>query len=71
MFLPTSPEASADSLHVGSASLCLDWLCLTNFWQNYDILEQVGHGGTSVVYLATCKRGRMRNRLVALKKVTW
>lgn len=38
-------------------------------WQNYDIHYEIGRGSTCVVYLATCKRGRMRNRRVALKKV--
>ncbi|EGN94254.1 hypothetical protein SERLA73DRAFT_77679 [Serpula lacrymans var. lacrymans S7.3] len=38
--------------------------------ENYDILNEIGHGSSSVVYLATCKRGRLRNRQVALKKVS-
>ncbi|KAL6304318.1 kinase-like domain-containing protein [Sparassis latifolia] len=36
---------------------------------NYEIHEEIGRGSTSVVYRATCKRGRLRNRLVALKKI--
>ncbi|KAI0786801.1 hypothetical protein C8Q75DRAFT_769333 [Abortiporus biennis] len=36
---------------------------------NYDIHEEIGHGEHSIVYRATCRRGRLRNRQVALKKI--
>ncbi|KAH9855106.1 kinase-like domain-containing protein [Lenzites betulinus] len=36
---------------------------------NYDVHEEVGRGAVSIVYRATCKRGRIRNRLVAIKKI--
>ena len=38
--------------------------------QNYDLYEAIAIGATSTVYRATCKRGRLRNRLVAVKKVS-
>lgn len=37
--------------------------------QNYTVHEEIARGASSVIYRATCKRGRLRNRLVALKKV--
>jgi len=36
---------------------------------NYDILEEIGRGSTSIVHLAICKRGRLRDRQVAIKKI--
>ncbi|KAI8972190.1 kinase-like domain-containing protein [Trametes punicea] len=36
---------------------------------NYDIHEELGRGTTAVVYCATCSRGRLRNRFVAVKKI--
>lgn len=42
------------------------WSCS----KDYEILEEIGNGETSIVYLAICKRGRLRNRQVALKKVS-
>ncbi|KII84640.1 hypothetical protein PLICRDRAFT_57606 [Plicaturopsis crispa FD-325 SS-3] len=36
--------------------------------ENYDVLEQIGNGSTATVYVALCKRGRLRNRKIALKK---
>ncbi|KZT73741.1 hypothetical protein DAEQUDRAFT_807948 [Daedalea quercina L-15889] len=44
----------------------------SNFYrqfQNYTVNEEIARGATSVVYRAICKRGRLRNRQVALKKV--
>ncbi|KAI0345857.1 kinase-like protein [Trametopsis cervina] len=37
--------------------------------QNYYIYRETGRGGTAIVYAATCLRGRLRNRVVALKKM--
>jgi hypothetical protein len=37
--------------------------------QNYEILKEVGQGATTTIYAAICKRGRLRNRKIALKKV--
>lgn len=37
--------------------------------QNYSVGEPIGNGCSSTVYLASCKRGRLRGRVVALKKV--
>ncbi|KAI0369715.1 kinase-like protein [Pilatotrama ljubarskyi] len=37
---------------------------------NYELHEELGRGTTAVVYRATCKRGRIRNRQVAVKKVS-
>ncbi|KAJ7134560.1 kinase-like domain-containing protein [Mycena epipterygia] len=37
--------------------------------EDYDIMEQIGSGRTSTVYLVNCKRGRLRNRQLALRKV--
>ncbi|KAH9936352.1 uncharacterized protein B0H18DRAFT_1113755 [Fomitopsis serialis] len=37
---------------------------------NYAVHEEIARGTTSVVYRATCKRGRLRNRQVALKKTS-
>ncbi|KAJ3821787.1 kinase-like domain-containing protein [Lentinula raphanica] len=36
---------------------------------NYEILEQIFNGTLSSVYRARCKRGRLKNRFIALKKV--
>ncbi|KAJ3730998.1 kinase-like domain-containing protein [Lentinula guzmanii] len=36
---------------------------------NYEILEQIFRSPTSHVYRARCKRGRLKNRLIALKKI--
>ncbi|KAF9516514.1 hypothetical protein BS47DRAFT_670021 [Hydnum rufescens UP504] len=35
--------------------------------QNYDIKGIIGRGGSSQVYIADCKRGRLRGRRVAIK----
>ncbi|KIK69646.1 hypothetical protein GYMLUDRAFT_79751 [Collybiopsis luxurians FD-317 M1] len=37
---------------------------------NYEILEQVASSPASNVYRARCKRGRLKNRLIALKKLS-
>ena len=37
--------------------------------KNYVVHEEIARGASSVTYRATCKRGRLRNRVVALKKV--
>ncbi|GJF00693.1 kinase-like protein [Phanerochaete sordida] len=50
-----------DNLYDGDG--CLDSL------QNYEVDREIGRGAGSIVYLATCKKGRMRNRQVALKKI--
>ncbi|OCH91233.1 kinase-like protein [Obba rivulosa] len=34
---------------------------------NYDVHEVIGQSSTSTVYRATCRRGRLRNRAVAIK----
>ncbi|KAJ6619447.1 hypothetical protein B0H10DRAFT_1946718 [Mycena sp. CBHHK59/15] len=39
--------------------------------QDYDIMEQIGTGTISSIYLVTCKRGRLRNRQLALRKVSY
>ncbi|KAI0702282.1 kinase-like domain-containing protein [Cytidiella melzeri] len=36
---------------------------------NYELCEEIGRGGSAIVYSAKCKRGRLRNRVVALKKI--
>ncbi|KAJ7645417.1 kinase-like domain-containing protein [Mycena polygramma] len=36
--------------------------------EDYDLMEEIGSGKTSTVYLVTCKRGRLRNRQLALRK---
>ncbi|KAJ7780585.1 kinase-like domain-containing protein [Mycena maculata] len=38
--------------------------------EDYDIMEEIGSGTVSVVYLVNCKRGRLRNRQLALRKVS-
>lgn len=49
----------------------MGWKCC--YWhlvsKNYEILEEIGKSETSIVYLALCKRGRLRDRKVALKRV--
>ncbi|KAI9067534.1 kinase-like protein [Trametes sanguinea] len=37
---------------------------------NYELHEELGRGVNSVIYRATCRRGRLRNRCVALKQLT-
>ncbi|KAK7018827.1 kinase-like domain-containing protein, partial [Favolaschia claudopus] len=37
--------------------------------EDYDIMEQIGSGKLSSVYLVNCKRGRLRNRQLALRKL--
>ncbi|KAI0355673.1 kinase-like protein [Trametes cingulata] len=37
---------------------------------NYELLEEIGRGTTAIVYRATCRRGRLRNRQVAVKKIS-
>ncbi|KAF7365273.1 Protein kinase domain-containing protein [Mycena venus] len=37
--------------------------------EDYDIMEEIGSGKASTVYLVNCKRGRLRNRQLALRKV--
>jgi len=37
--------------------------------QNYDILDELAINNSSQTLRARCKRGRMKNRLVAIKKV--
>ncbi|KAJ7254400.1 kinase-like domain-containing protein [Mycena haematopus] len=38
--------------------------------QDYDIMEEIASGKTSTVYLVNCKRGRLRNRQLALRKIS-
>ncbi|KAJ7505378.1 kinase-like domain-containing protein [Mycena galericulata] len=38
--------------------------------EDYDIMEQIGSGRNSTVYIANCKRGRLRNRQLALRKIS-
>lgn len=38
-------------------------------WQNYDIVEKPEDRISLDTHLATCKRGRLRRRIVVLKKV--
>ncbi|KAJ6559247.1 kinase-like domain-containing protein [Mycena vulgaris] len=38
--------------------------------EDYDIMEQIGSGRISTVYLVNCRRGRLRNRQLALRKVS-
>ena len=58
----------SDSLQVGRLLLYTTYLTRLTF-KNYEILELIGQGETSTVHLAVCKRGRLRDRKVALKKV--
>ncbi|KAI0661363.1 kinase-like domain-containing protein [Cubamyces menziesii] len=37
---------------------------------NYDIHNEIGRGNTAVIFRATCKRGRLRGRVVAVKKTS-
>ncbi|KAH9895161.1 kinase-like domain-containing protein [Cubamyces lactineus] len=37
---------------------------------NYNIHEEIGRGDAAVVFRATCKRGRLRGRVVAVKKTS-
>ncbi|KAI0630156.1 kinase-like domain-containing protein [Trametes polyzona] len=37
---------------------------------NYELHEEIARGATGVVYRATCRRGRLRNRAVAVKKIS-
>jgi hypothetical protein len=37
--------------------------------KNYEIIKEIGRGTKSIVHLAICKKGRLRNRKVALKEV--
>lgn len=39
--------------------------------QNYDIVKPLGGRFSSEVHLATCKRGRLKHRIVVLKKVRY
>ena len=39
--------------------------------QNYDIGKQLEDGVSPEIYLATCKRGRLKRRTVVLKKVLY
>ncbi|KAJ7459804.1 kinase-like domain-containing protein [Mycena latifolia] len=39
-------------------------------FQDYDIMEHIGSGRISEVYLVNCRRGRLRNRQLALRKVS-
>ncbi|KAF7299085.1 Protein kinase domain-containing protein [Mycena indigotica] len=36
---------------------------------DFDIMEELGSGNRATVYLVNCKRGRLRNRQLALRKV--
>ncbi|KAJ6512221.1 kinase-like domain-containing protein [Mycena vitilis] len=38
--------------------------------QDYDLMEEIGSGKASTVYLVNCKRGRLRNRQLALRKAS-
>ncbi|KAJ6584905.1 hypothetical protein B0H19DRAFT_401123 [Mycena capillaripes] len=53
----SSSTATPESLNKGSAEL-----------EDYDVMEEIGSGKTSTVYLVNCKRGRLRNRQLALRK---
>ena len=43
-------------------------LLLTDF-KDYEVDHEVGRGGSSVVYSARCKSGRLRGRIFAVKQV--
>ncbi|KAJ7175802.1 kinase-like domain-containing protein [Mycena filopes] len=36
--------------------------------ENYDVMEEIGSGESSTVFLVNCKRGRLRSRQLALRK---
>ncbi|KAJ7670277.1 kinase-like domain-containing protein [Mycena rosella] len=38
--------------------------------EDYRVMEQIGSGRISTVYLVNCKRGRLRNRQLALRRVS-
>ncbi len=64
-----SSEHRIDTLSVRNWFLCISVSQLSAQQQNYDMHEELAQGAASTVYRATCKRGRLRNRLVAVKKV--
>ncbi|TFK74774.1 kinase-like protein [Pluteus cervinus] len=37
--------------------------------EDYDIVKEIKRGNTSTIYLSTCRRGRLRNRQLVLKKI--
>ncbi|KAJ7794151.1 kinase-like domain-containing protein, partial [Mycena olivaceomarginata] len=37
--------------------------------EDYDVMEEIASGNTSTVYLVNCKRGRLRNRQLVLRKI--
>ena len=39
--------------------------------QDYEVVKQLDHGGASVVYCVSCRRGRLKGRKLALKKVNF
>ena len=53
---------------MGALPLRLDD-CAYHASKNYVVHEEIARGANSTTYRATCKRGRLRNRVVALKKV--
>jgi len=67
--LASSRDSSEDCLKVCSGEVLT--AALLTAQQNYDIVKQLGDGVPPVVYLATCKRGRLKRRTVALKKVLY
>ena len=67
-------SSSSKDLSVDCLEVCLDAVFrsqqLTDR-QNYEIGEQLEGGASPEVFLATCKRGRLKRRTVVLKKVQY
>ena len=68
----SSKDSSEDCVKVllGEA-LVVCWLSCLMGLQNYEIVKRLGDCVLSEVYLATCKRGRLKRRSVVLKKVLY
>ena len=63
----SSKDSNADCLKVHLGEVF--WLLHLTDRQNYDIEKRLEGGGSPGIYLATCKRGRLKSRTVVLKKV--
>ena len=63
----SSKDSGADCLKVCSGGVFQEQYLTGQ--QNYEIGGQIEGGGSPEVYLATCKRGRLKRRTVVLKRV--
>jgi len=65
----SSKDSSTDCLKVRPRAVF--WSQYLMDQQNYEIVERLEGGVSPEVYLATCKRGRLKRRTVVLKKVPY